>query len=186
MIVEYVTKFGKTKIILKKGDITKQKTNVIVNAANTGLLGGGGVDGAIHQAAGPNLMSELKKKFEYCATGDLVVTGSGNLQKNNVKYIFHAVGPVWQDGTKNESNLLSSCYNKSIIKLKELNLNSISFPSISTGIYGYPIIKASEIALKTVINLIIEKENEFESIYFILFSDSDFSIYLSVLEEIFK
>jgi O-acetyl-ADP-ribose deacetylase (regulator of RNase III) len=142
---KFVNEIGKTKLFILQGDITTQKTDVLVNAANSQLIGGGGVDGAIHRAAGNSLMSELKKNYDFCATGDLVVTSAGQLNEQGVKRIFHAVGPIWNGGKKNESKLLALCYQKSINKLHELKMTTISFPAISTGVYGYPVKKASKI-----------------------------------------
>lgn len=181
---KFMTKIGHTKLILIKGDITEQQTDVIVNAANSHLVGGAGVDGAIHKACGPELLIELRENYGSCPTGNIALTNAGNLDKQGVKKIFHAVGPIWFGGNKNEADLLAKCYRNSINMLYDLKMKSISFPAISTGIYGYPIKGAAEIALKTVINLIKDKyEEEFDMIYFVLFSDQDFDVYLSSIKD---
>jgi O-acetyl-ADP-ribose deacetylase (regulator of RNase III) len=173
-----VNEIGKTKLIILQGDITKQKTDVLVNAANSQLIGGGGVDGAIHRAAGNSLITELRENYDFCATGDLVVTGAGQLNEQGVKRIFHTVGPIWYGGKMNESRLLTLCYQKSINKLYELKMKTISFPAISAGVYGYPIKEAAKIALESVIKLIYGKyRNKFDEIHFVLFSEADFEIY---------
>ncbi|MHA1982829.1 MAG: macro domain-containing protein [Candidatus Hodarchaeales archaeon] len=184
---KFVYEIGKTKLFILRGDITTQKTDVLVNAANSQLIGGGGVDGAIHRAAGKYLMTELKKNYDFCSTGDLVVTSAGELSIQGIKRIFHAVGPIWNSGKSNESKLLASCDQKSINKLYELKMKTISFPAISTGVYGYPIKEASKIALDSVIKLIISKyRDEFDEIHFVLFSEADFKIYKKNFVEIIK
>ena len=156
-----------------KGDITDMDTVAIVNAANSSLMGGGGVDGAIHRAAGPGLNAECAK-IGSCKTGRAVITSGCNLK---AKYIIHTVGPVWRGGTHNEADLLASCY-KSSLKLAEDNgIKTIAFPSISTGIYGYPIEQAADIAVKSVADQ-LKNGSKIEKVTFVLFSDADYKTYV--------
>lgn len=141
---------GSAQIELVVGDITKIAVDAIVNAANSALAGGGGVDGAIHRAAGPELMRELdaiRAQIGRCPTGSAVVTSAGNLPAS---YVFHAVGPVYRGGGQKEAELLRACYVKCLDLAQERQLASISFPSISTGVYGYPIEEAAGIAIASV------------------------------------
>lgn len=163
----------KMQIELVKGDITKLKVDAIVNAANKTLLGGGGVDGAIHREAGPELLEECKK-LGGCQTGQAKITKGYKLP---AKYIIHTVGPIWQGGGAGEERLLASCYRNSLELAKKNNLRSIAFPSISTGAYRFPIEKACPIALKTVFEFLEENPNVLEKVVFVLFSDRDFQIY---------
>jgi len=162
----------KSKIKIIKGDITKVKVEAIVNAANKTLLGGGGVDGAIHRAAGPKLLEECKK-LGGCETGEAKITKGYNLP---AKYVIHTVGPIWQGGEYNEEENLASCYKNSLKLAVENNIKSIAFPSISTGAYGFPIEKAAPIALREVKNF-LEKDKAIEQVIFVLFSETDFQIY---------
>jgi len=190
------TKIGKAKLILLQGDITEEKTDAIVNAANSSLLGGGGVDGAIHRAGGPKILEECKeirRKQGICPTGEAVITTGGNLK---AKYVIHTVGPIWRGGNQNEDNLLRNCYINSLKLAKENNIKKISFPSISTGAYRFPIEKASRIALKTVIDFLQNNEfvplenpdisglTGFEEVRFVLFSKKDLEIYCKNLKRI--
>lgn len=176
-------KINKTKITLVSGDITKQKTDAIVNAANSNLLGGGGVDGAIHKAGGQKILAECKKivaKQGKCETGEAVITTGGNLK---AKSVIHTVGPVWQGGDSNEAKLLANCYANSLTLAMENGLETISFPAISTGVYGYPIVQASQIALKTAIEFV--RENSFfEEVVFVLYSKHDYDVYEYTIDEI--
>lgn len=175
-------KIGKGKLILLKGDITEEKTDAVVNAANSSLLGGGGVDGAIHRAGGPKILEECKeirKRQGGCPTGEAVITSGGNLK---AKYVIHTVGPIWRGGNQNEDNLLRNCYINSLKLAQKRNIKKISFPSISTGAYRFPIEKASKIALKTVIDFL--QNNEFEEIRFVLFCKEDYEVYNKILKEI--
>jgi len=161
-------------IILKRGDITQQHVDVIVNAANSGLKGGGGVDGAIHLAAGPTVMTECRA-LGGCLTGQAVITGAGKLF---AKKIIHAVGPVWHGGNKNESQLLRDAYKNSFLLARREGLKRIALPAMSTGVYRFPIHKATEIALKAGKYF----DPDFNEIVFVCFSTADLEIY----EEIWK
>ena len=164
------------RIKLKKGDITKEKTTAIVNAANTSLLGGGGVDGAIHKAAGPQLLEECKT-LGGCKTGEAKITKGYNLP---AKYVIHTVGPVWRDGTKNEDNLLASCYRNSLDLALKKNISSITFPSISTGVYRFPVERASKIALSETERFL--KTNEtIKEVIFICFDDKTLDTYQKLI-----
>ena len=158
-------------------DITKLKVDAIVNAANNSLLGGGGVDGAIHRAAGPQLLAECRT-LKGCATGDAKITNGYNLP---AKFVIHTVGPVWHGGSSNEENLLKNCYINSLEIASSKGLKSIAFPSISTGIYGYPIEKASVTAIKAVKEFLAEPST-IEKVIFVCFGQRDFDIYEKTLK----
>ena len=155
------------EIKILKGDITKLDVDAIVNAANKTLLGGGGVDGAIHRAAGKELLEECKT-LHGCQTGESKITKGYNLPS---KYVIHTVGPVWYGGNNNEPELLKSCYNSALKIAKEYNIKTIAFPAISCGVYGFPIEKACKIAFETVKEF-ISNDNCLESIIFIDINDS--------------
>jgi O-acetyl-ADP-ribose deacetylase (regulator of RNase III) len=167
------------KIEVIRGDITTLAVDAIVNAANEGLRGGGGVDGAIHRAGGPVIMEECRK-IGHCPTGSAVITTAGNLP---AKHVIHTVGPVWRGGRRTEAALLRTCYISSLKLAGENSLKSIAFPSISTGIYGYPIDRASLVAIGAVIDY-LEKPDSIEKVVFVLFSESDYRLYLSRVEEL--
>lgn len=162
-----------TKVELIKGDITQLKVDAIVNAANKTLLGGGGVDGAIHRAAGPELLEECKK-LGGCETGEAKITKGYKLP---AKYVIHTVGPIWHGGGNKEEELLANCYRDSLELAKKNKLKSIAFPSISTGAYRFPIEKACPIAFRAVREFLDKNPFVFEKIIFVLFSDRDFDIY---------
>jgi O-acetyl-ADP-ribose deacetylase (regulator of RNase III) len=163
---------------LKKGDITKVKVEAIVNAANSSLLGGGGVDGAIHRGAGPALL-EFCESLNGCNTGEAKISPGFNLP---AKYIIHTVGPVWKGGEYNEDALLGACYNNSFKLAVENNIISIAFPSISTGIYKFPIERAARIAIRETRGFL--KENtKIKRIIFVGFDDKTYNIYKSLLQE---
>jgi len=165
-----------SKIEFCKSDITKIGADAIVNAANTGLMGGGGVDGAIHRVAGPGLLDECSK-LEGCRTGQSKITKGYNLP---ARYIIHTVGPIWHGGKSNEKELLASCYSASLELAKKHNIRSIAFPSISTGAYRFPIDLAAPIAITTVKSFLDKNPNTLEKITFVLFSDKDLEVYKSV------
>ncbi|MFQ3675862.1 MAG: O-acetyl-ADP-ribose deacetylase [Endomicrobiia bacterium] len=170
----------KTKIEIIEGDITKLEVDAIVNAANKTLLGGGGVDGAIHRAAGHQLLEECKK-LGGCETGEAKITRGYNLK---AKYVIHTVGPVWYGGSNNEEEKLASCYRKSLELAVKNGIKTIAFPSISTGAYRFPIEKASLIALSEV-KRFVEKNDKIEKVIFVLFSDKDYMLYKNKVKEIF-
>ena len=175
---------GKTRLNLIQGDITLQETDAIVNAANTGLRGGGGVDGAIHRAGGPKILEECKKiraKQGGCPTGEAVITTGGNMATGHV---IHTAGPVWHGGNRNEEQLLRNAYYNSLNLAKENRIKSISFPSISTGVYRFPIDKAARIALTTVKEFV--QEHKLEEVRFVLFSERDLKVYEEALKEVFS
>ncbi len=162
-----------------QGDITQQETKAIGNAANSALAGGGGVDGAIHKAGGPAIMAELKSRYKGCPTGSAVITGGGNLK---TKYVIHAVGPRYS-GTPKDPDLLSNAYRNSLELCTQNKIESIAFPSISTGIYGYPVEEASRIALKTVIDY-FEDHAEVQLVRFVLFDSRTYRVYEEALKEL--
>jgi O-acetyl-ADP-ribose deacetylase (regulator of RNase III) len=164
---------------IAQGDITQQETEAIGNAANSALAGGGGVDGAIHRAGGPSVMAELKAKYKGCPTGSAVVTSGGNLR---AKYVIHAVGPRYS-GSAKDPELLASAYRKSLELCSQNKITSVAFPSISTGIYGYPVEEASRIALKTVIDY-LKDHPEIKLVRFVLFDTRTFDVYKKSLKEI--
>lgn len=162
-----------------QGDITQQDTEAIGNAANSRLAGGGGVDGAIHRAGGPTLMSELRAKYKGCPTGSAVITDGGNLK---AKYVIHAVGPIYS-GSPKDPELLSSAYQKSLELCTQHKISSIAFPSISTGVYGYPVDEASRVALRAVKDY-LKDHPEINLVRFVLFDSKTYSLYQEVLKEL--
>lgn len=164
-----------TRLDVRLADITTLKIDAIVNAANESLLGGGGVDGAIHRAAGPDLLAECKM-LKGCPTGDAKLTKAYNLP---ARYVIHTVGPVWRDGTADESNLLASCYRHCLELANQKQLQTLAFPGISTGVYRFPKHLAAEIAVKTV----RQHAGNMEQIVFCCFSQSDVDIYTSELSQ---
>jgi len=177
---------GKTTIRILQGDITDQATDAIVNAANSTLMGGGGVDGAIHRRGGPRILEECKRIRatqwpQGLPTGKAVITTGGNLK---AKYVIHTVGPIWHGGRSGEPELLRDCYVNSLKLAVENGIKSIAFPSISTGAFGYPIEEASSVALATVKEF-LETSDALEEIVFVLFSQSAFNLYLNKAEEVF-
>ena len=166
------------KIELLEGDITKLNVDAIVNAANRTLLGGGGVDGAIHRAAGKELLAECRT-LNGCQTGQAKITKGYNL---TAKYVIHTVGPVWYGGNKNEEKLLSDCYFNSLKLAAVYNIKTIAFPSISTGVYNFPFDKAAAIALNTTMDFLSEEENNISKIYLVVYSQTDFEIFKNIID----
>ncbi len=171
-----------SRIKLIKGDITQLKVDAIVNAANNSLLGGGGVDGAIHRVGGPAILKEcieIRKRQGGCATGEAVVTGGGDLP---AKYVIHTVGPVWKGGKINEDVLLEHCYTNSLQLAERYQLNSIAFPNISTGVYHFPKEEAAGIAIQTAKNF-LETHILPSEIIFVCFDEENYSIYRRLLND---
>jgi len=166
----------KAKLKILKGDITQLEVDAIVNATNASLLGGGGVDGAIHLAAGPQLLAECKQ-LGGCFTGQAKLTKAYALP---AKYVIHTVGPVWRGGSKGEPQLLASCYESSLgVALKE-GAKTIAFPAISCGVYGYPLSQAATIAVKETANF-LELHDQIETVYFVCYDDAMFEAYQHAL-----
>ena len=172
---------NKSILELTEGDITQQETDAIVNAANTSLLGGGGVDGAIHRAGGPKILEECRK-LGGCPTGEARITTGGNLK---ARYVIHTVGPVYHDGKHREAELLASAYKKSLNLTSKYKLKSVAFPSISTGAYGYPMNDAAVIALKTVIDY-LKTHTDIELVRFVLFGQKAYQTYEKALQDLAK
>ena len=175
-------KLGNTTLVLPQGDITNQRTDAIVNAANSSLMGGGGVDGAIHRAGGPAILEDCKKiraKQGRLPTGEAVITTGGNLLS---KYVIHTVGPVWKGGSQNEARLLGNCYFNSLKLAEEKGIETISFPSISTGVYGYPVGEAAIVALNAVIDY-LDHSRGIKEVIFVLFDARTYEAYERALEK---
>ncbi len=167
-----------TEISVVRGDITKLEVDAIVNAANPSLLGGGGVDGAIHRAAGPGLVAQCRT-LGGCETGEAKITGGYRLA---AKAVIHTVGPVWHGGDQGESALLASCYRNSLALAEEHNLKTIAFPAISCGVYGYPIPEAAEVAISTIREHLNEPSN-LERVILVAFNDEIFDANQRVLAD---
>lgn len=173
-----------TKLSVTQGDITGQSTDAIVNAANSSLMGGGGVDGAIHRAGGPAILEECKQivaRQGRLPTGQAVITTGGNLK---ARYVIHTVGTVWHGGSRGEADLLASAYRESLKLASEKNLGSVSFPSISTGAYGYPVADAARVAINTVVSVLREETTSLKDVAFVLFDTRTYEAYASALGEV--
>jgi O-acetyl-ADP-ribose deacetylase (regulator of RNase III) len=168
------------RIEIVEGDITQQAVDAIVNAANRSLLGGGGVDGAIHRAAGPELLEECRT-LGGCQTGQAKITRGYRLP---ARYVIHTVGPVWQGGDRQEDALLADCYRNSLTLAERHHLRSIAFPAISTGAYGFPIARAAQIAL-TETKRFLESNQTIEKVVFVCFGSSDFRVYREAYQQLF-
>jgi O-acetyl-ADP-ribose deacetylase (regulator of RNase III) len=177
---------GKATVRLVRGDITEMETDAIVNAANSSLMGGGGVDGAIHRKGGPKMLEECKKirASEWpqgLPTGKVGITSAGNLK---TRHVIHTVGPVWRGGNRGEPELLAQAYRNSLRLAVFKGLKTVAFPSISTGAYGYPVEDACRVALEAVKEF-LEKEDSIDEVVFVLFSESAFEVYADKAEEVF-
>jgi O-acetyl-ADP-ribose deacetylase (regulator of RNase III) len=175
---------GRARLGLTQGDITKQGVDAIVNAANSGLMGGGGVDGAIHRAGGPAILEECRQiisRIGRLSAGKAVITTGGNLE---AKYVIHTVGPVWHGGSSGESELLASAYGESLKLAAEHQLKTVAFPSISTGAYGYPVAEAARVALTTVMDFLRNEATSLENVLFVLYDFNTYSIYTEQLKKI--
>jgi O-acetyl-ADP-ribose deacetylase (regulator of RNase III) len=172
-------KIGTSTLELVEGDITQQDTEALVNAANEHLWVGGGVDGAINRAGGPRIQEEARK-IGHCPTGQAVVTTGGNLK---AKYVIHTVGPIYRDGRHGEPGLLASAYRESLKAASAKGIKSLAFPSLSTGVYGYPIPDAARVALKTVKEYLAQHQ-EIELVRFVLFGHPTFTAFAEALQEI--
>jgi O-acetyl-ADP-ribose deacetylase len=176
-------KINSTKLTIIKGDITEQATDAIVNAANSGLMGGGGVDGAIHRAGGPAILDECKRIVHGIGrlpTGQAVITTGGNLP---AKHVIHTVGPIWNSGKNKEPELLASAYRESLKVAVDNSLKTVSFPSVSTGAYRFPVALAAQIALQTVIDF-LKTNNSLDEVRFVLYDDSTCAVYERTLQEL--
>jgi O-acetyl-ADP-ribose deacetylase (regulator of RNase III) len=178
--MDWISPTGR-KIVIREGDITRVPADAIVNAANSALAGGGGVDGAIHRAGGPEIMRELdavRRGIGRCPTGSAVATGAGKLP---AKFVFHAVGPVYRDGTHGEPDLLAACYRKAFALAEERSVETISFPAISAGVYGYPLADAAGIAIREV-KAALESSPSVREAIFVLFGRQAYDVYAGLLK----
>lgn len=168
------------RIEVIKADITKMNTDAIVNAANSSLMGGGGVDGAIHRAGGPVILEECMQiiaKQGRCETGEAVITSGGRL---SARYVIHTVGPIWHGGSRSEPEKLANCYRNSLLLASSHDVRSIAFPNISTGVYGYPKEKAAAVAIGSVTEF-LESDRKIDIVYFVCFDDENYQMYQSLL-----
>jgi O-acetyl-ADP-ribose deacetylase (regulator of RNase III) len=171
---------------LVRGDITEQATDAVVNAANPSLLGGGGVDGAIHRAGGPDILEECKRIVQTLPgcrlpPGQAVITTGGKLP---AKYVIHTVGPVWRGGFEGEEGVLAAAYRSSLTLAREKGLRSVAFPSLSTGAYGFPVERAARVALRTLVEFLRQHPGAFQVVRMVLWSPQDFEVYRRALEEL--
>lgn len=184
MIAPMEVKIGKTKLAIVSGDITEQDTDAVVAAANAALVKGSGTNGAIHARGGPRIYEECRR-IGGCSTGDAVITTGGDLK---ARHVIHAVGPIWEDGRHDEPALLSSAYRRSLEVAVQNGLKSISFPSISTGIYGYPIRFAAPLALGTIIEFLDSQPNTLEEVRMVIYYEDEvaYTVFVAALEQIMK
>ena len=176
-------RINQARISIIQGDITRQATDAIVNAANRGLMGGGGVDGAIHRGGGPAILEECRQivsRQGRLPTGQAVITTGGNLR---ARYVIHTVGPVWRGGNSGEPELLASAYRESLKVAADGKLSSVSFPSISTGAYGYPVAEAARVAINAVASFLRGQVTSVKEVVFVLFDSGTFESYSSALGE---
>jgi O-acetyl-ADP-ribose deacetylase len=181
--MEWLSARGR-KLILREGDITRVPADAIVNAANSALAGGGGVDGAIHRAGGPEIMRELdgiRQEIGRCPAGSAVATSGGRLP---AKYVFHTVGPVYRDGKHGEAELLASCYRRCLAMAEERALRVISFPAISTGVYGYPVEDAARVAIREAIAHLEKPDSKVHEIVFVLYGREAYETHSAVLKRV--
>ncbi|MBN2431046.1 MAG: O-acetyl-ADP-ribose deacetylase [Acidobacteria bacterium] len=174
---------GNCGLYLEQGDITRSETDAVVNAANSGLRGGGGVDGAIHRAGGPEIMAECRqiiRQIGFLPPGQAVRTGGGRLP---AQHVIHTVGPVWQGGHASEAEQLASCYRTSLDIARTWQCRSVAFPSISTGVYGYPLAQAAPVALRAV-TADLRRQQAPDKVIFFLFDDRSYSAYAQALEQL--
>jgi O-acetyl-ADP-ribose deacetylase (regulator of RNase III) len=174
------------RLAFQRGDITKTPADAIVNAANSGLRGGGGVDGAIHRSGGPAIMRELaeiRARIGSCPTGQAVVTGAGDLPAD---WVIHAVGPVYHDGRSGEADLLASCYKVSLRLAQEKNALRVTTPSISTGVYGYPMEEAAGVAIRAVVECLRKPECKIEHVTFVLYDDPAYETHVRAAETLLQ
>lgn len=177
------TSIGPCALELLTGDITHQDTDAIVNAANSRLAGGGGVDGAIHRSGGPDIMAETRQKYPHgCPTGQAVITGAGNLP---ARHVIHAVGPIWHGGNRDEEQQLASVYQRSLEVAVEHGCQSVAFPSLSTGAYGYPVERAARTALRTV-TAFLEGRQQPTLVRFVLFDRGTYDVFVTVLRDLMR
>jgi O-acetyl-ADP-ribose deacetylase (regulator of RNase III) len=177
--------FNQARLSIVRGDITRQTTEAIVNAANSSLMGGGGVDGAIHRAGGPTILEECRQivsRQGRLPTGQAVMTTAGNMK---ARYVIHTVGPIWHGGRQGEADLLASAYRESLKLAAANSLSSIAFPSISTGAYGYPVDEASRVAIRTVVSF-LSTTTPIKEVIFVLFDSRTFDVYTAALREIIE
>jgi O-acetyl-ADP-ribose deacetylase (regulator of RNase III) len=177
---------GRTKIELVRGDITQQQVDAVVNAANPTLMGGGGVDGAIHRAGGPAILEECKRIRETLPgrrlpPGEAVVTTGGNLP---ARYVIHTVGPIWEGGGAGEDETLARAYRRSLELARERGIRTVAFPSISTGAYGFPVERAARIALRTILEFVRQHPDAFDLVRMVLWGEQDLRTYEAALREL--
>ncbi len=175
------TLFKHTRIVLKKGDITREEVDAVVNAANSRLLGGGGVDGAIHRAAGPSLLEECRK-IGWCEPGDAVVTGAGKLP---ARYVIHTVGPVWKGGSRGEERVLADAFKQSLARGMEKKVRTLAFPAVSTGAYGFPLDLAAKVSLCAIRQFLEDHPGVFQEIRLVLFNDKVLDAFSRAFESCF-